>query len=240
MRVLVALGAAVIAASAWASSAVADAPLYNWTGFYVGAVASGGLFTVEQEDYWCDVACNAPTLQDWDASIGAQAGHNWQNGNFVYGIVADISTGFENDNTVFCCGDDLYQFNAEWNWYATVRARAGAAVGNALVFATAGIAIVDVDYSAVGNSDVDLPFDCTSDEIDCASFSDTEVGFAGGVGIGYPLSDRLNLNFEYLFIGLPNERGIFDFEDLSTENDDSVTWTTSAHLARFSLVYQLN
>src|SRR6185295_16697230 len=90
-----------------ASASAAPAPnTYNWTGFYVGVVGSGGLFTVEQEDYWCWWACNAPTLQDWDASIGVQGGYYGQSGNFVYGIVADINTGFEDGNEISYNGGD--------------------------------------------------------------------------------------------------------------------------------------
>ena len=84
MRLLKSLVAASLAILMTLPGMATAAPApggYNWSGSYAGAVASGGLFTVEQEDYWCWYACNAPTLQDWDASIGLQAGHNWQNGN---------------------------------------------------------------------------------------------------------------------------------------------------------------
>ena len=218
----------------------ASAAEYNWSGSYVGAVVSGGLFTLEQEDYWCDAACNVPTQQDWAASIGVQAGHNWQNGNFVYGLVVDWSTGFEEThNASWNDGDSRAQFSGEWNSYATLRARGGLAVGNVLLSGSAGIAIVDVDYSSRYNSSYNISgFDCADAE--CTDVSDTLVGFAGGMSLSYPVGDNMHMNFDYLYIGLPSESDLYNFEDPSSEDDDTVTSTTSAHLARVSLVYEFD
>ena len=122
-------------------------------------------------------------------------------------------------------------------------AKAGLAAGNALVYGTAGIAIADVDYSAVGTSSFNVDgFDCTSTNVDCASVNDTKIGFAAGIGVGYPISDNMSLSFEYLYIGMPNEKDRYDTdeEDNPTDTDDYVNWTTSAHLARLSLVYEFN
>ena len=216
----------------------------NWQGTYVGVVGSAGLYTVEQEDYWCWWACDAPTLQDWGASIGAQAGHNLQDGNFVYGIVADISTGFEDSTGVsYNGGNNRANFSAEWNYYATLRAKAGLAAGNALFFGTAGIAIADVDYQAVGTGSFNVDgFNCASTNVDCASVNDTKVGFAAGFGVGYPLGDNMNLTFEYLYIGLPSDKDRYDDDEINnpTDTDDYVQWTTSAQLARVALVWELN
>ncbi|MBI1211911.1 MAG: outer membrane beta-barrel protein [Alphaproteobacteria bacterium] len=206
---------------------------YNWSGFYVGAVGSAGMFTVNEEDYWCFNACNAPTLQDWDASIGAQAGINWQNGNLVIGLVGDFNTGFSQEERVlFNTDPDGVIWKGEWNWYATVRAKAGMAVGNALVFATGGIAIVDVDYSARNFNNGSPPCSLVGD--DCASVSDTKVGAALGAGAEFPLSDSITASFEYLYIGLPWDKDRYS-TSTSTGTDDYVSWTTDAHLARIAL-----
>lgn len=210
----------------------------NWSGPYAGVVVSGGLFTVEQEDYWCWYACNAPTLQDWDASVGVQGGFNWQTGNAVLGIVADWSTGFEQEETViFSPGTPPFNgvvWNAEWSSYGTIRGQAGLAAGNALLFVTGGIAIVDVDYSAHEiNTGV---IDCAVN--DCADYSDTNVGFAAGAGFAMPVTDNVDVRFEYLYIGLPWYNDIYNTANPGT--DDYVSWTTSAHLARLSAVWEFD
>lgn len=239
-----ALAAVFAVAAAIGGINTATSAEYNWSGSYIGIVGSGGLYTVEQEDYWCWWSCNAPTLQDWDASIGAQAGHNWQSGNFVFGVVGDISTGFENSTGIrYSGGDSAADYSAEWNYYATLRAKAGLAAGNAMVYGTAGIAIVGVDYKTVGTSSfIANGFDCSSTDVDCAGVDDTKVGFAAGLGAGYPIGDNLTIGFEYLYIGLPWDKDRYDEDELNNpdDTDDYVSWTTSAHLARVSLVWNLN
>jgi outer membrane immunogenic protein len=196
------------------------------------------MFTVNQEDYWCFNACNAPTLQDWDASIGAHAGFNWQNGNLVLGLVGDWSTGFSQEERVLFNSDpDGVTWKGEWNWYATLRAKAGMAMGNALVYATGGVAFVDVDYSALAFSNGGTP--CTNVSDDCAAVSDTKVGFAIGAGTEFPLTDRITASFEYLYIALPWDKNIYDTSN-TTGNDDYVSWSSDAHLARIALDWHLN
>ncbi len=228
--VLMMVGAAVPAAAGPAPGG------YDWSGFYVGVVGSGGLFTVEQEDYWCDLACNAPTLQDWDASIGVQGGFNWQNGNLVFGVVADWSTGFEQKEKVLYNADpDGVDWEAKWNSYGTIRGRAGLATGDALIFVTAGVAIADVDYSATEFADGAT--DCLTD--DCASVNDTLVGFAGGAGMGFPVANNVHVTLEYLYIGMPWEKDRYSTANANA-TDEYVSWTTSAQLARVGVVWEFN
>lgn len=241
LRMLAAAGIAALTmiASVAPSQAGPSGGGYNWSGFYVGAVGSAGMFTVNEEDYWCYNACNAPTLQDWDASIGGQVGVNWQNGNLVLGLVGDWSTGFSNEEHVnFNSDPDGVNWKGEWNWYATVRGKAGMGVGNALVFATGGIAIVDVDYSASEFINGNPP--CSLGTENCASFSDTKVGLAVGAGAAFPLSDRITAEFEYLYIGLPWDKNQYTNNSNPTGTADYVSWTTDAHLARIALDWHFN
>jgi hypothetical protein len=62
------------------------------------------------------------------------------------------------------------------------------------------------------------------------------------MGVGYPIADNVQLTFEYLYIGLPQEKDRYDSdeEDNPDDTDDYVSWTTSAHLARVSVVWELN
>jgi outer membrane immunogenic protein len=241
MRIMKALAVASLAALS--SLMPAQAGDYNWGGSYAGGVVSGGIFVAEQQDYWCWSACDAPTMAELNASIGLQAGHYWQSGNLVYGVVGDISTGFDESRSAVYNTTAQSDFSSEWNYYATLRGRAGLATGNALLFVAAGLAIVDVDYSALSDSNVPVnDMDCADTDVDCASKSGVEVGFAGGVGTAFPVSDNMHMSFEYLFIGLPSEKDRYDSadEDDPGETDDYVNWNTSAHLGRVSLVWELN
>jgi len=243
MRLWKVLSAAVFAVFAL-SVASASAGDRNWSGFSAGVVGSGGLFKVEQEDYWCWWACNAPTLEEWHASIGGQAAYTMQRGNFVFGLVGDISTGFENETSAhWSSGNSRALYSGEWNYYATIRARGGLALGDALLFGSAGIAIVNVDYKAKGVSDfANDGFACSSTDVDCASYNDTNIGFAAGVGLAYPVGDNLNLTFEYLLIELPSYKDRYDTDEENDpdDTDDYVNWTSSAQLARVALTWQFH
>lgn len=68
---------------------------------------------------------------DGDVTGGAHLGHNWQNGNFVYGAEGDL--GFADDPDI----------------YGSIRARAGISGGPWLLYGTVGVAIDDDDEGLV-------------------------------------------------------------------------------------------
>jgi opacity protein-like surface antigen len=74
---------------------------------------------------------NNPTRPNGVAG-GIEAGFNWQTGNFVYGGETDFN---------LSAADDTF---APWKfsnpWFGTVRARAGFAMDNVLIFGSAGLA----------------------------------------------------------------------------------------------------
>jgi len=92
-----------------------------WAGPYVGA-------TLGYE--WGSID-NNPTRPSGVAG-GIEAGFNWQTGNFVYGGETDFN---------LSAADDTF---APWKfsnpWFGTVRARAGFAMDNVLIFGSAGLA----------------------------------------------------------------------------------------------------
>jgi outer membrane immunogenic protein len=92
-----------------------------WAGPYVGA-------TLGYE--WGSID-NNPTRPSGVAG-GSEAGFNWQTGNFVYGGETDFN---------LSAADDTF---APWKfsnpWFGTVRARAGFAMDNVLIFGSAGLA----------------------------------------------------------------------------------------------------
>jgi outer membrane immunogenic protein len=248
MRVSKTLAAAGLAAglmTAASTAALADAPTFNWQGFYIGAVATGTMATFDNRDYWCELACDAPNQTDFHGSIGVTVGHNWQNGNFVYGIEADLSTGFD-DNlrvTYDLSPDTGVVWTNEWDYFATIRGRAGVAIGDTLLAATGGVVIRDANYRS-NEFESDGDFGCDEEDPDdnnyCAHYSDTDMGLALGVVVEHAISSNVTIKFDYLWVGLPTVRDQYDEYEDEDGSEGYYSVTTNAHMARIGVNWALN
>jgi outer membrane immunogenic protein len=112
------------------------APIYTWTGFYLGAHI-GGAFSGSN-------SFNGLVLSDYDARLlgGVQAGADWQfAGNFVVGAEGQYSwLGKNNLNAVFPAG---FVYSNNQRALASITARLGYAFGSALVYVKGGYAWSD-------------------------------------------------------------------------------------------------
>ncbi len=187
---------------------------HDWSGFYVGAVGSFGLV----EGAGGGVSSG---VTGWDsaAAAGGTLGYNLQSGAFVYGVETDLSGGDINGVSDFYT-TAYYRNTVDWNWYSTIRARAGVATGNALFYGTAGVAIADVDQRMCTYDDCSLSFD--------RSVSGTRVGYAAGVGVEYAFAPRVSLKAEYLYLGFPSKY-------VSDVTSSQAEFGTSAHFIRTGL-----
>jgi outer membrane immunogenic protein len=120
---------------------IAAAPIFTWTGFYVGVNAGYA---------WSDNDFDTVDLADEDDDGGfvggAQVGYNYQIGSFVVGLEGDIQYADFGGELTFVDGpdadldDDVFD---RGDWFGTVRARAGVAFDRALIYATGGFAFAD-------------------------------------------------------------------------------------------------
>jgi outer membrane immunogenic protein len=151
----VAMGGLALGADLPASSYYsAPAPLsaYSWIGPYIGA-------NLGYE--WGQVS-NNPTRPSGLAG-GIEGGYNWQFGQFVAGAEADLQVSGADDTFA------PWQFSNPW--FGTVRGRAGVAIGNALIFGTAGLAYGGLTVQTPGN------LSQTRDSIGWVAGGGLEVGF---------------------------------------------------------------
>lgn len=176
-----ALGLASSAVSAvaadWAAgprfAPYAPSPLsaYDWT---------GGYFGLNLGYHWGRVT-NFAGAQPDGAAGGAQAGYNWQFGQFVFGGETDMQ--FSGARDTFAA----WQFSNPW--FGSLRARAGFAMNNVLFYATAGLA-----YGAMK-----LQFGGVSE-------THRHLGFTTGAGVELGLGRHWSARAEYLFNDL-SDRG---------------------------------
>lgn len=156
------------------------APVWSWTGFYIGAHLGGS---------WSDETVTAGGFGvgglDPSGFIGGgQIGYNWQfHPNWVVGIEGDISaTNSDASRTV-----GALTASADHNWYATLAGRLGYTAGPWMIYGKGGGAWMDADYRAtVGGA--------------TTSVSDTRSGWMVGVGLEWMFTPNWTAKVEYNYL----------------------------------------
>jgi outer membrane immunogenic protein len=173
--------------------------LLNWTGFYVG-----GNIGYARSPGSADIMVDGVplfTLSETMSGVigGAQAGANWQTGNAVFGIEADIQgtsqsvSGSMNvvdvSGAVNVPGATVTATNTDKiTSFGTVRGRLGVASGRALFYATGGWAY----WTWTSN--------LTVAGLGTASFSNFQGGGAIGGGVEYAIASNWTVKAEYLYL----------------------------------------
>ncbi len=254
---ITAIGIAVIAALLGTPAFAADMavkappapPLPLWTGWYIGANIGGSFGTTTQTASF-PATIILPTSpfgsasSDLDGIIGGgQIGYNWQNGNWVLGIEADIqgtseqaSTGLTGIGTISIPGVGLFTDTGTLNiseklrWLGTVRGRLGVTVSpNWLLYATGGLAYGGLD------TDTTLTVGALSAT---NNFTDTRAGWTAGAGIEGWLGRDWTAKLEYLYVDL----GSFTDTFTGVGPFTPVTLTTHVtdNIVRVGLDYHFN
>lgn len=182
---------------------------FNWSGFYVGA--QGG-YVHSSTDFSGSVAVPGGDHSEDGFLAGVHVGHDWQEGNYVFGVLADLNyvdvdgIGLEGS---FDGKDESYTYDVDW--LASARARAGfLPTDRLLVYGTAGGAFAHVKTRSSVElpgfpGDIDFPPDLEIPDnlppsIGFANFSDRNLEFGGvfGVGAEFAVSQNWSVKAEYL------------------------------------------
>jgi outer membrane immunogenic protein len=180
------------------------APVYNWTGLYVGGNVGFG-WGKETNDYTLDGFPIGSDSSVFSGIIGGfQAGYNLQSGNWVFGLETDIQGSGQmgsRTSTLGCgaapCGLLTQTFVDKLPWFGTLRARVGFTPANGwLLYTTGGLAygeLKDNGTAAVftaGAAPTAVPY----------TFLDTKLGWALGVGVEAALTGDWTWKLEYLYL----------------------------------------
>ncbi|HVB89660.1 MAG TPA: outer membrane beta-barrel protein [Beijerinckiaceae bacterium] len=214
-----------------ASAAAADLiqpPVYNWTGFYIGANAGAafGEFAPRTSAAYSGFGYFATTSIPAIAAVGAQtidptgftggieAGYNMQSGSFVFGLESDFDyfglRGSATNSGVYpCCGPTGFTVNssARTSGLFTLRPRIGIAHDNLLFYATGGLAVTNISGSFSFS-------DNFANASESAAVSQTKTGYAVGAGVEAGLWTNWTVKAEYLYV---------DFGRLSTTSTNLTT-----------------
>ncbi|WP_378946004.1 outer membrane protein [Mesorhizobium sp. ANAO-SY3R2] len=149
----------------------------DWSGAYVGAFAGGA----NGDATYTNVPVGVPDVGAIDGGLaGLKAGYRYQYGAAVVGVSVDGALGNVKGMT---SGFNRGLFNVDW--LATANAQLGLAFGRALVYGTAGGALVGIqhDYDSGSSLDVSYP-------------RRTHSGYAIGGGAEYAFAEKASISFE--------------------------------------------
>jgi outer membrane immunogenic protein len=164
----------------------------GWSGLYGGVFGGYGsgdadiLFNTKNEngDFW-------NLDQDIEGELfGGRIGYDFQSGNFVFGLYADIAyANIDGDRSN--PGGPPVGFKTEIDTIATLQGRIGILLNNnrTLLYLHGGGALADVTLSGSGGPANDFN-----------SQSDWRAGLVGGIGIEHMLTNNLSIYAEYSYM----------------------------------------
>ena len=191
-------------AGAWSKADATSTTVYNPAGFFtpssVGPINASGIHA----------------LQSTKTPFGGEAGFNGQAGLAVIGLEGDFNVAHVDESAsttavYVCCAPTTFTItqSVKTRWIVTVRGRAGAAIGRALVFGTAGLAMTDLDYEAVFT-------DTYASTHENGGINETQKALVLGGGIEFKGGAHWSLKGEYLHA---------DFGTLTTTSHNLTAYT---------------
>lgn len=210
-------------------------PPANWAGLYLGGNVGSG-WARNRTSYVFSNANEAFNLSPEGFIGGGQIGYNWQAGNWVAGIEADIQGSLQRDDDACitrCLVTQNSSFDSKLPWLGTVRGRLGYSLGSTLLYGTAGYAYggVKTRITAVG---LGAPVDVTA--------SGSRSGWTVGGGIERPFKffgmfgPNWTSKSEYLYVDLGSASGTL----AAGPGTIAVTSNVKEHIFRTGVNYHFN
>ncbi|MQT15144.1 outer membrane protein [Segnochrobactrum spirostomi] len=190
----------------------------SWQGFYAGVTAgavidnssitptAGGLFQVYNADRYAQAYNSKLGGSGSGPTIGGTLGYNFQWKALVAGVEADFSysdrkqSGNVLTSTGLVRGQNILKsYSIEGDWFGTLRARTGVAVGPALIYGTGGLAFgqadANLDIAGTGGS----PYSWSG------SSSKVRWGWTAGGGVETQFASHWSAKLEYLYVDLGSD-----------------------------------
>lgn len=168
---------------------------HDWTGFYVGGHVGYGWIDLNGSH---ESENNVPgdfengdgpfDLDDDDFLGGIQIGANYQIDQFFVGIEGDLAFASLNDKITNTQSETV---SFDTDLVATLRARAGLALDDILLFGTIGVAWTDTNHTVESGD----PDPVRKNDIDL-----DDIGLAVGGGAEYALDERWSIKADALYL----------------------------------------
>ncbi len=171
------------------------APVYDWSGGYIGIEGGGGAGHSNQTDTLMTVADGHFSVSG--GLLGGTLGYNWQTGPWVYGLEGDYSWSDIKGQSSICGFGSPHPCGTKLDSLGTFRGRIGhtvGAMGNWLLYGTGGLAVGDVH-----GWDALFP----------SSGSAVWTGWTAGAGVETSFAPHWTAKLEYLYVDL-GKHHLFD------------------------------
>ena len=207
---------------------ITDTPAPSASGFYIGAQLGSASADVSMTEY--NVEASDASGWTWDGDDtgligGVYAGFNYMaTETFLIGIEADLGYASLSDESYLDdegVRDEDYLYGWESGLQGSLRARAGVMVGNALIYATGGLAI--------GQQSFDVYEDGSSTNFE--SFDETMVGWTAGGGLEYAFSPNWTARVEYRYTDFGDVTITPSVSDYDGEYDHDIEVTQQSIMA---------
>ncbi len=224
---------------------------YDWSGFYGGITAGGawgqydaktstvgGTFLDALQAAAVDAA-GAQRVKPTGFATGIEGGYNWQTGDLLLGVEADLQAlhlnGATNSGAAAYPGAPTSFFTVtsygNSDWLFTARPRIGFVAPNHwLFYATGGLALTRLQS--------DFSFIDTGGAAESAKVGAVKAGYAVGGGIEVPLTDRLRVKAEYLYVDFANTAGTVTATNLPADQVFTHSSSLTADIVRAGLNYR--
>lgn len=166
---------------------VETAPVFSWTGFYVGLNAGGGFGGNDNVGFhsFGSYLGKFGKIEGSGFLGGGQIGYNYQvDPNWVIGLEAD----FQGADVKDSFRSDIASASSKIDWYGTVRPRIGYSFDNTLIYGIGGLAYGHIKYkgslAGVGSFDDDA----------------TKAGWTVGAGVEHAFTDHITAKLEYQYV----------------------------------------
>jgi outer membrane immunogenic protein len=119
--------------------------------------------------------------------FGGQVGYNWQTGNYVFGVEADLQAANIRHDWFVTDGINAADGTDKLSWLATVRGRLGYAIDTWLFFATAGWASATFETTGANAAGP-------------SSWTAERNGWTVGAGVEVAFAENWSGKLEYLYV----------------------------------------
>jgi outer membrane immunogenic protein len=174
------------------------APVFSWTGFYIGGHVGGvwGRDDGSITNPGVPVAINLPfTINAQNVIGGGHAGFNVQVSQFVFGVEGSVDwTGLRKSFVVGVCPLFCGNATTKTDYQAAFVGRAGIAFDRLLLYGSGGVAFTNITNT----------YDTTPFGGGFASISQDRTGWTAGAGLEYAVTNNWLVRGEYRYTDFGN------------------------------------